>query len=98
MAKSGDIVTDSTPMFLDVHPLEIWRDEEEVPNQEGDTFTFVCCDCALVHHVGVWRDKNTGEITIGMSRDNRSTAQYRRHENGALHRGVGKWRLVRNEK
>lgn len=97
MKEPCEIVTDDTPIKLDVHPLEVWKGEMKLKDWEGDTFTFVCCDCSLVHHVGVMRDTNTGRILIGMSRDSRSTAQYRRYEDGSLHRGVGKWRLVRNE-
>ena len=95
MAKPSEIVTDDTPIELDVHPLRVWKDEVELEDWEGDTFTFVCCDCALVHHIGVMRDKHTGKILIGMSRDSRATAQCRRYEDGTLHRGVGKWRLER---
>jgi len=95
--KPKEIVTDAAPIELDIHHLDVWKGEMKLRDWEGDTFTFVCCDCFLVHRVGVMRDKHTGKTLILMSRNDRSTAQYRRHKDGGLHRGVGKWRMIRNE-
>lgn len=96
MSKPGEIVTDDAPIKLDVHPLEVWKDDVKLRDWEGDTFTLICCDCSLVHHVGVMRDTHTGRILVGMSSDSRRTAQYRRNKRGNLHNGNGKWRLIRN--
>jgi len=73
-------------------------DEVMLPEEPGDVVYEACCDCGLVHMIAWCENVETGEMSIRIMRDNRRTAQLRRHEYGALHRGVGKWRLVRNEK
>ena len=85
---------DKTPIELDVHPLKFWIDDVEQEGREGDTFDLACCDCGLTHNVAVIRDTATGHIKVCMSRNNRSTAQYRRYGNSRLQRGKdSKWRL-----
>jgi len=94
-------VSDHDPIILDIKDVVTTREysdgrQETIENvYEGDTFKLVCCDCGLVHRIGVIRDKFTGGIRVFMERDERSTAQHRRHLHCALHRGIGKWKLVR---
>jgi hypothetical protein len=71
--------------------------EFELPTEDEVIF-FACCDCGLVHTFVLAEEKRTGRESILIIRDNRRTAQLRRHEFGDLHRGDGRWRLVRNEK
>jgi len=68
----------------------------ELP-EEGDTLYLACCDCGLVHE-HVWAENiETGERVLVVFRDERRTAQLRRHHYGDLHNSTGKWRLIRND-
>lgn len=100
MSEYRDIptFTDAAPLELNVHPLIVYVDEVEQEGWEGDTFDFVCCDCGLTHSVGIIHHVGSGAIRLCMRRNERSTAQYRRHKKGYLHNGNGKWRMIRNEK
>ena len=66
-----------------------------MPDEET-SILMACCDCGLVHWYALAEHKETNEHVILVIRDNRRTAQLRRHEYGELHRGK-KWRLIRNE-
>ena len=56
-------------------------------------FKMACCDCGLTHVMGIElnRDKH---FVVRFWRDNRSTAQLRRHGFGNLHK-KGSWEIVR---
>ncbi len=54
-----------------------------------------CCDCGLVHKVKV-TPLNDGGISLQFYRDNRSTAQIRRHGELELMRGnISKYKMER---
>ncbi len=52
-------------------------------NSEEVTLKMACCDCGLVHYMGVTilEDKN---VSVGFKRDSRATGQLRRHNYGNL--------------
>lgn len=61
---------------------------------EGDSISFACCDCGMVHQfIPVRLTKS--DIALHIIRKDRSTGQLRRHRFGKLHKGVGKWRLIK---
>jgi len=43
----------------------------------GETYSLGCCDCGLVHKFSI--RKVRGGIEVEVKRDNRATAQFRRH-------------------
>jgi hypothetical protein len=47
-------------------------------NRKKKSLYDACCDCSLVHGISIWSDEPT-TIHIMLSRDNRRTAQLRRH-------------------
>ena len=53
-------------------------------NPEEETLKIACCDCGLVHYIGitVLEDKT---VSIGFKQDKRATGQLRRYEYGNLH-------------
>lgn len=58
-----------------------------------------CCDCGMVHNIYfVVDDNELDKVHITTHRNNRSTGQMRRHNNGSLQdkNNKSKWRLVRN--
>ncbi len=63
-------------------------------DREDGLFRFACCDCGLVHTMAfVVEDK---EIGVACRRENRATAQLRRHEFGNLQtRSVNGWTMLR---
>lgn len=65
-----------------------------LPDKEKSVY-FSCCDCALVHAFVLAVEKDTGRESILIIRQNRHTAQLRRHGHGDLQNGNGKWRLIR---
>lgn len=71
-------------------------DEFEMPDEETTIFN-ACCDCGMVHMYVLAEEIETGRRCVIVIRDERRTAQLRRHEYGDLHNGNGKWRLIRNE-
>ena len=60
---------------------------------DKETVCFACCDCGLVHSMGVAFEEG-GKIGVAFKRENRATAQLRRHHYGSLHRGNG-WKLTK---
>lgn len=52
-------------------------------NAKDNILHFACCDCGLVHRIAFGVDGQ--EVGIAMERDNRATAQLRRHKFGDLH-------------
>lgn len=68
-------------------------------NTKEQIISLACCDCGLVHRMDIEVDPNEeGVVYILAPRDERATAQLRRHGYGYLHdedNGT-KWRLVRN--
>jgi len=88
-------VRDCEPIKLDVSDLEVLADGAAQCGFEGDTFRLVCCDCGLTHGVGVMRKKDTGEMMVMLERNDRATAQYRRHGKADLIKGIGKWVMRR---
>lgn len=71
-------------------------DEPQMPEEVGDVVYQACCDCGLVHMIAWCENTETGEMKVRIIRDERRTAQLRRHEYGYLHDKNGKWRLIRN--
>ena len=59
-----------------------------------ETIRFACCDCGLVHDMGV-AFVGKRRVQIAFRRNNRSTAQLRRHSFGYLHLGHRGWRMRR---
>lgn len=56
-----------------------WDQDEIVKiNPKKDILKFACCDCGLVHDFNFEVDKKN-IIRMTMDRNDRSTAQYRRH-------------------
>lgn len=49
---------------------------------------FACCDCGLVHDIGLAIEKN-GNLGIALRRNNRATGQLRRQRRDAKHRQIG---------
>ena len=60
--------------------------------KDGDTMELVdcvqhavmCCDCGLVHNYEVHHTKNARKTIVTVTRDNRATAQARRHRHPEL--------------
>ena len=52
-------------------------------NSEEVTLKMACCDCGLVHYMGITilKDKN---VFVGFKRDRRATGQLRRNNYGNL--------------
>ena len=76
----------------------ILYDYGEFTLPDADTAVyFACCDCGLVHVFVLAEEKETGRESILIIRQDRNTAQLRRHGFGDLHNGSGKWRMIRNE-
>jgi len=71
------------------------RTENLVDVEAQDVLSFACCDCGMVHQFVPIRI-NSKEINVHIVRQDRSTAQLRRHRFGNLHDGVGKWKIVEN--
>ena len=64
-------------------------------NTEEETLKLACCDCGLVHYIGITL-KGGKNAMIGFKRDNRATAQLRRRNYGYLqHEPERRWRLER---
>jgi len=92
-------VTSLDHVRLNLHKIKVERDGVEITEDiyKGDTFTLICCDCGLTHRVGIMQNMTTGETTLLFERDNRATGQYRRQTRVLLHKGIGKWKLVRRD-
>ena len=64
---------------------------------DKEIFRFACCDCGLVHSMKIVRESDN-KIGIVFKRENRSTAQLRRHQYGNLQQqAVGPHRMVRKD-
>ncbi len=60
-----------------------------------ETIRFACCDCGLVHDMGV-AIVGKKKVQIAFRRCNRGTAQLRRYSFGSLQqKSVGRWRMRR---
>ena len=57
-------------------------DGDIVVIKHGEYFFNACCDCSLVHKLEVKIDKDADSAVLTVYRDNRRTAQLRRHERG----------------
>ena len=68
-------------------------------NTEEETLKLACCDCGLVHYIGI-TVKDSRNIMIGFKTDNRATSQLRRHNYGFLQqsRGKDRYTLLDNNK
>jgi uncharacterized Zn finger protein len=65
------------------------QDGEGFEVASGEIMRLACCDCGLIHDVAFAIEKN-GKIGVALRRNNRSTAQRRRHlgdESKALVKG-----------
>jgi len=79
------------------HSLE---DDQYLRIKPDDIIYIACCDCCLVHdwQFGIEVDPDTEAIyiTATCERNERRTAQLRRHENGELQEpNESKWILIR---
>ena len=64
-------------------------------NPKEETIRFACCDCGLVHDMGL-AIVGKKKVQIAFRRFNRGTAQLRRHSYGYLQqKASGKWRMRR---
>ena len=52
-------------------------------NADEVTLKMACCDCGLVHYMGITVLKN-GNVSVGFKRDRRATGQLRRNNYGNL--------------
>ncbi len=74
--------------------FEQLEDGEAYCIEEDESLCFGCCDCGMVHHFDI---ACTGKrIYLRVTQQPRKTGQLRRNRFGNLHRGVRKWKLVRN--
>ena len=66
--------------------------EEIILKYKEEVLSVACCDCGLVHKMGfhIYRG---GVLGIAHLRDNRATAQLRRHKYGDLQKGKSKYRM-----
>lgn len=55
------------------------QDGEGFVVPQDEVFRLACCDCGLVHDIVVSYDKDTDELGMATKRNNRATAQRRRH-------------------
>jgi hypothetical protein len=94
MAKKSMWATDENPLELGIAPLNMRKDGKKF-KAKGITFEFVCCDCGLMHRFGIAINDEDNTIIVLTERDDRSTAQYRRHHSAQLIEGVGMWKMVR---
>uniref|UniRef100_A0A6M3LLP2 Uncharacterized protein n=1 Tax=viral metagenome TaxID=1070528 RepID=A0A6M3LLP2_9ZZZZ len=53
----------------------------------GTVFKLACCDCGLVHNIAIAKENND-KIGFALERNNKATAQLRRHNFGYLQQGV----------
>jgi len=65
-------------------------------HKKGEILRFACCDCGMVHSIAAVPET---EDTVGIvfRQEPRRTGQLRRHGFGNLHRGVGKFKLIKEE-
>ena len=64
-------------------------------------FELACCDCGLVHRIYyATPTPEEDKLQIAFERDDRATAQLRRHNHGELQKedSVGRWKMVRKDK
>lgn len=45
--------------------------------RDKQPYRMACCDCGLVHDIEVWVEE--GRVALRVARNNRATAQVRRH-------------------
>ena len=64
-------------------------------NAKENTLNFACCDCGLVHRIAF--GIHGQDLGIAMERNDRATAQLRRHWFGDLHHpgSKSKFKIVR---
>ena len=66
-----------------------------IVNIEEETLKLACCDCGFVHYYGL-TIKDDKHIMVGFKKDDRATAQLRRHNFGNLQqRRISKYKLVK---
>lgn len=54
------------------------EDGEGFEVESGEIMRLACCDCGLIHDIGFAIEEN-GKIGVALKRNNRATAQRRRH-------------------
>lgn len=59
------------------------KDGEGIEIENEQILKFACCDCGLVHDIGVAIEDN-GKIGLAFKRNKRATGQLRRHHFGYL--------------
>ena len=71
-------------------------DGEETRLRRGrDILKFACCDCGMVHFIKVRLTRREKIFSLRFWRDNRATAQLRRHRYGDLQRSIKGYHIVR---
>lgn len=81
-------------MSGDPVPIELGRYVEDNFIKDGTILNFACCDCGMVHLIVAVPIPNR-KINLHHWSEPRKTAALRRNHFGNLHKGSGKWKLVR---
>ena len=71
-------IEDGIPFDVSIEKIGIGIGKHKIITMAA-RWNFECCDCHLVHNVSLVASKH--KIKIIMHRDNRATAQLRRHSN-----------------
>lgn len=68
--------------------------EFQIIDTKGDLLKLACCDCGLVHYIGITIIDDS-LVKLQFVQDKQSTAQLRRYKYGFLQQGInGKHELV----
>jgi glyoxylate carboligase len=60
-----------------------FNDGEGIEVEPGQLLRLACCDCGLVHDIGIALE-DTGNFGLAFKRNSRATGQLRRHKFGYL--------------
>ena len=66
------------------HKFTQLKNGDSMELKDSVVHAVVCCDCGLIHNYQVQHSKNARVTTITVTRDNRATAQIRRHRHPKL--------------
>ena len=78
MGRKKYVIKDGIPFNVDIEKIAFGMGKHRIITMAAK-WNFECCDCHLVHNVSLIPSKH--KIKILMHRDNRATAQLRRHSN-----------------
>jgi len=68
----------------------------QILDTKGDLLKLACCDCALVHYIGITIIDDS-LVKLQFVQDRASTAQLRRRNYGFCQQGEKNYRLVKRE-